>query len=145
MQRLPFSILRLQAACLILASFLLLCSCKKDVFGDVPTGAVDTVSVYRQSEIEFSDVDIVWYTDTVKIGDKATVTIKAKPFARYNIAVLYQYGKSRSQALKEKTADKNGYVSWKWRVTEAVESGTHKVEISDSDGLRFRARLTVIE
>ncbi|MGM9680486.1 MAG: hypothetical protein ACI3XR_03170 [Eubacteriales bacterium] len=71
------------------------------------------------------------FTDTVKKGNTATVTIKGKPDTVYSIKVKYSSGYSSAQGLEDQTSDSDGICSWTWRVGGSTKSGSYPITISD--------------
>lgn len=71
------------------------------------------------------------FTDTVKKGNTATVTIKGKPDTVYSIKVKYSSGYSTAKGLEDQTSDSNGVCSWTWRVGGSTKSGSYPITISD--------------
>ncbi|MBP5256366.1 MAG: hypothetical protein J6Z80_04835 [Clostridia bacterium] len=63
------------------------------------------------------------------INEDATVSIKAKPNTDYSIKVYYNSGPSKAAGLITKKSDKNGNVSWTWRIGPNTASGTYSIVI----------------
>lgn len=81
-----------------------------------------------------SDISLVNITSPVKKGDMANISIKALPNTNYDIDVIYSSGASKAKGLENKTSDSEGNVSWTFKVSSNVKSGTYEVKISDEKG-----------
>jgi micrococcal nuclease len=79
---------------------------------------------------------------TVKHGEEASVTVKTKPGARGTIEVDYSSGPSKAAGLGSKTADKNGNITWSWRVGTNTKLGNYPVIIK-ANGTTIKKTLTV--
>ncbi len=80
------------------------------------------------------DIEILEITSPIGNGQTATLEIKGKPNTLYSIAVYYGENKSTAKGLEDKTSDKNGKVSWQWRVGARTKTGKHKIVISNDKG-----------
>jgi len=91
---------------------------------------------------ENKEIELIELTDVIKSGDYAKLTIKAIPEVKYNIVVYYKSGMSRAKGLKEKIADNNGLVSWKWKVGCKTNRGTYPIIITGNKE-EYKFELTV--
>lgn len=73
---------------------------------------------------------------------EASLTIQVKPGAKASIEVDYSSGPSHDSSLRPKIADKNGNVSWSWKVPLNTTPGTWNVPVA-ADGKSMMLQLHV--
>ncbi len=56
--------------------------------------------------------------------------IKGTPNTEYSNKVYYPSGASSAAGLENKISDKDGFVSWSWKVGGKTKAGEHNIEIS---------------
>lgn len=71
----------------------------------------------------------VHLTSPVSPGSDATLTVQTLPGAGCTITVHYKSGPSRAHGLVPKTADRQGLVSWTWRVGTRTTPGTWPIVV----------------
>ena len=90
-----------------------------------------------------SKISISRFPEKVKPGEKAKVSIIGQPYTEYDITVIYSSGPSQSKDLHSKKSDKNGSVSWEWKVGSQTKPGKYKVLISgNGDTLELTLNVT---
>ena len=77
-----------------------------------------------------SNINLVSLGSPVSKGSNVTVSIKGLPNTTYDIDVIYSSGASKASGLEDKTSDSEGNVSWTFKVSSNVKSGTYEVKIS---------------
>lgn len=87
---------------------------------------------------------VVSFTDTVEKGSSATLTVKGAPETEFSIKVKYSSGYSSAAGLESRFSDKNGLVSWTWKVASQTKAGVYSVTVSDGDG-KYEFPFTVTE
>ena len=75
-------------------------------------------------------LQLVKMDKTVARGEKTTLSIQGLPGETYGIKVYYSASVSKASGLEDKAADKDGNVSWTWRVGSQTKPGEHKIVIS---------------
>ena len=90
------------------------------------------------------EISIVTLPEEVKTGEIVTVEIKGKPDTEYDIDVMYKSGASTAKGLENKNSDKNGNVSWTFKVSNNVASGDYKIVIK-SDTSEVEYNFSVLE
>ncbi len=139
--------LRKISALLLVSAFTLLAACaQKSVFtSSADDAALSVVSEYNKQSIVLSTVRVIMYTDVVKRGETATLTVCGKPETVYDISVFYSSGESNTKALCDKKSDKNGYVTWNWRVSKSAHNYKNgKVILRDGKGVVFHAKFSIV-
>ncbi len=96
-------------------------------------------------EVITNQAFLVHFTDTVKRGCKAEISVKAKPNTYYSIKVTYSSGVSKSKSLFAQNSDNNGFVSWCWTVGAKTKVGEYPVEIFDKDNIIIKTTLMVTD
>jgi hypothetical protein len=71
---------------------------------------------------------------TVKVGQKAGITIDTKDGATCTITVTYTTGPSTAAGLEPAIAASNGYVSWGWTVESGTALGTYPIDVVCKSG-----------
>lgn len=79
-----------------------------------------------------STVEIISIPPPTKRNETACVTIRGIPYETYALAVKYKSGWSIADGIGKKTADADGYVTWKWKVGGRTTPGIWKIRITDS-------------
>ena len=97
-----------------------ICKGDKDSSGDSRTSTTNNIS-------------LVSLDSPVSKGSDVTVSIKGLPNTTYDIDVIYSSGASKASGLEDKTSDSEGNVSWTFKVSSNVKSGTYEVKISDGE------------
>ena len=85
-------------------------------------------------------LDIISVTSPVECGAIATLTAKGKPGVEYDIDVIYKKTESKAQGLENKTATKDGTITWSWKVGAGTTPGTFSIYVSggdESDSIKF--------
>lgn len=80
----------------------------------------------QQSNIKLESVSVVK-------GKMSEIKIKGNPNTEYSIKLYYASGLSKAKGLDAKISDNNGYVTWNFKTSASVKSGTYKFIISDKD------------
>ena len=78
-----------------------------------------------------SNINLVGLTSPVSRGGDVTVSIKGLPNTTYDIDVMYSSGESKASGLEDKASDSEGKVSWTFKVSSNVKTGTYEVKITD--------------
>lgn len=121
------------------------CAQKSFFTSSADTAALSAVSEYDKQSIVVSKLRVVMYTDIVKRGETATLTVCGKPETVYDIGVFYSSGESKADALCDKKSDKNGYVTWNWKVAKSAhEYKDGRVILRDGDGVVLYAKFCVV-
>lgn len=100
----------------------------------VPTTSETESETVPETETE-PDTDVensltlIYITERVQNNNIATLKIKGKPNTEYHIEVYYSSGSSNAEGLENKTSDKNGYVTWQWKVGAKTKEGSHRILI----------------
>ena len=97
----------------------------------------------KEEEAELA-VELVSLTNPIKAGQTATIEIIGEPNTDYKITVKYSSGASTAKGLEAKTSDKDGKVSWTWRVNANVKPGEHPIEIRSGNAV-YKVTFTVEE
>lgn len=79
------------------------------------------------------DIIIIDYTAVVGRNEMASIKIKCKPNTEYDCDVEYKSGPSTAKGLEVKRSDKDGYVSWTWKVGSRT-STTYRPTITITGG-----------
>ncbi len=69
-------------------------------------------------------------TSPVLQGNKATLVVKTDPGARCSLSVKLPAGQTPPSNLTDKTAGKNGEVSWTWTVAKTLPAGSYAIQVS---------------
>jgi len=69
-------------------------------------------------------------TSPVVQGTKTTLVVKADPGARVAVVVKLPAGQKIPSGLGEKTAAKDGSVSWTWTVDKTLPAGSYPVQVT---------------
>jgi hypothetical protein len=80
------------------------------------------------------DVSVVSFTEAVKAGSKASITVQTAEGATCTIVVIYASGPSKAAGLEPKTADGHGQASWTWTVGSATTPGDRQVTVTCHQG-----------
>jgi hypothetical protein len=81
-----------------------------------------------------TEVTLVTLTSPVLHGNEARLTIKTAPKAKCHITVQYKAGPIKAQGLVPKPADRQGRVSWTWRVGAKITPGSWPITVTCSSG-----------
>ncbi len=65
-------------------------------------------------------------------GSKVTLVANADPGARVSISLKLPTGQARPNGLTEKTAGKNGQVTWTWTVAKTLPAGSYAIQITSA-------------
>ncbi len=93
---------------------------------------LETDIISPPTEIDASEI-IISKTATAYCGDMANVSVRVEPNTEYHIAVYYSSGRSSADGLYKKTSDKDGYISWSWRIGSRTRAGEYRIEIYNSE------------
>ncbi len=120
------------AALLLIA--LLLSSCRSGdlmtIYSEGETSeAITTEAVTEPIELPVGSLKLLALTKTVPAGKTALVTVRGLPNTEYSISVTYSTSESEAQGLEAKYSDKDGKVSWEWRVGNQTKPGKYTIEI----------------
>jgi outer membrane murein-binding lipoprotein Lpp len=97
------------------------------------TTRVTTLETALQNHINPPLVlEIKSLTSPVLQGGKVTLVAKADPGARVAISLKLPTGQAQPGGLGEKTADKNGQVTWAWTVAKTLPAGSYPILIASS-------------
>jgi hypothetical protein len=91
-------------------------------------------------------VFVVSLTAPVRPFSAATLQIQTSPDAICTMTVLSKSGPSRAEGLIPQTADRNGWITWRWRVDSDATSGQWPIVVKctkGSDSGELRTRLEV--
>lgn len=69
----------------------------------------------------------------VSTGQEASLTIQVRPGTKATIEVDYSSGPSQDNSLLPKIADKNGDVTWSWKVPLNTTLGTWNVTVTANE------------
>ena len=90
-----------------------------------------SLPVYAKADKEAAQtLTVTDQTKKITRGKTAYVTIKGEPKTKYSIAVYYNSGKSTAKGLESKKTDKNGKLTWRWKVGTRTAPGTYDIVIS---------------
>ena len=81
-------------------------------------------------------IRLVTLSGSVRSGDDATIAVQTDPGAVCLITVRYNAGPSDARALRPKTADARGMVSWTWQVETGIVYGRWPIVVTCSAGGR---------
>ena len=120
-------------AALLLFAFLL-SSCRSGdlmtIYSEGETSeAITTEAVTEPVELPVGSLKLLALTPNVPAGKNALVTVRGLPNTEYSITVTYSTSESVAQGLEAKYSDKDGKVTWEWRVGNQTKSGTYTIEI----------------
>ena len=87
---------------------------------------VNTINNGNSSSIEIINV----YT---KKGETSEIKIKGEPNKEYSIKLHLSSGISKAKGLESKVADKDGYVTWNFKLSNNTKVGNYKFEINDEE------------
>ncbi len=87
---------------------------------------------------------VVSLTSPITRGKKAALTIRGIPNTEYDISVIYASGESSAAGLEPKISDRNGEVSWSWRVGNSVKPGDYLIRITSGENV-YETTFTVTE
>ncbi len=87
-------------------------------------------------------VTILSLTTPVGNGQMAELEMQGEPNTNYSILVYYSEKPSEAKGLEDKVSDKNGRITWKWRIGSRTKTGEHKIVIKNEKG-RFETFITV--
>lgn len=73
---------------------------------------------------------VIEFTDCLKAGETATLSILGEPYTLYSPALYLKSGISKNSALAAKYSDGSGYVEWSWRVSHATSPGTYRLALT---------------
>lgn len=100
-----------------------------------PTSATEPAS-------DGNAITLVSMTTPIERGEKATIKVKGQPDTKYSIEVYYSSGKSSASGLEDKVSDKDGYVSWTWRIGGNTKPGNYNININ-GNGETLKVEFTV--
>ena len=103
-----------------------------------------SVTIKHEQKEAKDELEVLYFKNEVNVGNYCQIIIKGKPNEKYYIKVIYASGESKSKNLNLKTADKNGIVSWKWKIGAKTKPGTYKVKIYQGTELIIKRNLKVI-
>jgi len=72
---------------------------------------------------------LVSVTEEVRRSTHATITVAGRPYALYEITVMFATGPSRAQGLDAAYTDSYGNVSWTWLIGSGTSFGTFEITI----------------
>ena len=77
-------------------------------------------------------LDIVSVTSPVRAGSNATLVAETNAGANCTIVVYYKSGPSEAAGLAPKPADRDGRVSWTWRVGTRTTPGSWQIVVEST-------------
>lgn len=77
-----------------------------------------------------SAIKVISCTKSVKPGNNGSVKIRGTAGTEYSINVYYGSGPSRAKGLENKTAGKDGTVTWSWKVGTNTKPGKYEITVS---------------
>ena len=95
----------------------------------------------KEEPIELN-LELVSLTTPIKAGKSATIEIIGEPDTEYKITVRYSSGASTAKGLEAKMSDKDGKVSWTWRVNANTKPGEYPIEIRSGNAI-YKVNFTV--
>ena len=101
-----------------------------------------------QAQFDTLTIEIVEFTNTGRVNNDVTLTIRGLPQGEYSIRVILPGGQSRAAGVsgdnRTQTADTNGLASWTWRVGAVTPRGSHDIIITrDATGEQFTLPLVI--
>ncbi len=63
-------------------------------------------------------------------GGNVTLVIKTDPGARVSVSLKLPAGQKAPSGLSDKTAGRNGEVTWTWKVAKTLPAGSYAVQVS---------------
>lgn len=106
-------------------------------------GDKESSNTSSSNSITTSNINLLSLTTPVSRGSNATVSIKGFPNTTYDIDVIYSSGASKASGLEDKTSDSEGNVSWTFKVSSNVKTGTYDVKITDGkDSVSYSLEVT---
>ncbi len=75
---------------------------------------------------------IKYITNPINPGATATLIAQVKPEVVCRISIYYKSGSSKAQGLYLKTTDKNGDVSWTWKIGTRTTPGSWKIVVKSN-------------
>lgn len=103
-------------------------------YAPIPAFTIPTINPYEPDklpEIETHEIILVQGPGLVRRNETAVLRIKGEPYTMYSITVIYPSGESTARGLDDKRSDKNGYVTWQWKIGGQTSFGTHRAVITD--------------
>ena len=82
-------------------------------------------------------LNIVFKSDTVSKGDDASLMIQGVPGKKYILEFYPTSGDSVFTESDEQISDKNGFVSWTFRIPMNCENGNRKIIIKEIDSSNY--------
>jgi len=131
--------------CLVITLLFLGCNRDPDAYVSVLTEAETTGAPTTEAgetepphtDESLSDAEsplvLISLSESVSRGSNATITVKGLPGITYSIEVRYSSGISSAKGLEPKAADKNGLVSWTWRVGSKTKLGAYPITVRGND------------
>lgn len=75
-------------------------------------------------------IDFVSWPQTIGRNETGIVKIQGEPNTDYSITVRYKSGPASASGLETKTSDKDGYVSWSWKIGGKTSTGTFSITVA---------------
>lgn len=91
--------------------------------------AITTEAETEPVELPVGSLKLLALTPNVPAGKNALVTVRGLPNTEYSISVTYSTSESVAQGLEAKYSDKDGKVTWEWRVGNQTKPGAYTIEI----------------
>lgn len=82
---------------------------------------------------EYTGLKITDISSKVQNNNYATISIQGKPNTEYTCSVKYSSKWSEADGLGTKTSDKNGKITWKWKVGARTKAGEHDIRVVGGD------------
>jgi len=95
---------------------------------------VSIIATSGPARAEFPSVKFVTVRSPVPPGSTGLVTIKTKPRTVCTITVMYKTGPSRAAGLIPKTADREGNITWTWKVGTRTTPGVWPIIVECGQG-----------
>lgn len=106
---------------------------RRTVDGKYVYSAYSSPKKCTTKKAEYDGLKITKSPGTVENNNYATITIQGKPNTEYKCSVKYSTKWSTANGLGTKTSDKNGVVTWKWKVGAKTKAGKHSIKIVGGD------------
>jgi hypothetical protein len=99
------------------------------VYPDRPDGGyIDFAELEAFSYFD-GHIELDWELEPFTRGRDASIGIIGKPDTEYHLSVIYSSGQSQAAGLGFKTSDREGYLSWTWRVAAQTRPGEYDAVI----------------
>lgn len=97
-----------------------------------PSATINPSSSKTPEPKKESKLELISITSPIDRNETATIKVKGSPNTEYDIDVFYSSSESSADGLENKTSDKDGYVSWSWKIGGKTKEGEHHLVVKGS-------------